>query len=203
MPNSRGVWLSVVFVFVAVSLVFFGVTPEHLLNTRVEFEHLVARVPQKVPSTAPTLPSTLEARSHTHPLLSVVDGDTIHALHGEDDVTVRMIGIDAPETGKGNRPKGCFGDEATHHLTELLHGEPVSLVPDPTQSSYDKYGRALMYVEQDGKDINAMMIADGYAREYTYRVPYERQALYRSLEDDARYAKKGLWATHACGITSP
>jgi micrococcal nuclease len=114
-----------------------------------------------------------------------------------------MIGIDTPETGKGDRPKGCFGDEASAHLTELLHGEPVSLIPDPTQSLYDKYDRALMYVEQNGRDINAMMIADGYAREYTYRTPYERQTLYRSLEDEARHAKKGLWASDVCDITAP
>lgn len=199
MPNSRGVWFSVILLIVSIIATHAGLTSQ-------QASQLTELLAQVQGSLSPTLEQSAQTSelpsSRAYPLVSVIDGDTIVVLDGEDRMTVRMIGIDAPETGKGNRPKECFGEEAAAHLKELLGGGAVMLTPDASQDLNDKYGRALMYVEQNGKDINALMIADGYAHEYTYRTPYARQTVYRGNEDDAQREQRGLWSPQACGITS-
>ena len=81
----------------------------------------------------------------------------------------------------------------------LLEGKSVDIVLDPSQEQYDKYGRMLAYVYRtDGVFINAKMIDDGYAYEYTYIKPYEYQKEFRALEATARSAQRGLWSNSTC-----
>ena len=52
------------------------------------------------------------------------------------------------------------------------------------------------------------MIADGYAFEYTYDLPYRYQADFKAAENDARTDERGLWSPNACphnrlGATGP
>jgi hypothetical protein len=42
------------------------------------------------------------------------------------------------------------------------------------------------------------MIAEGYAHEYTYNIPYKYQEEFKNAEKAARDAGKGLWATNTC-----
>jgi micrococcal nuclease len=42
------------------------------------------------------------------------------------------------------------------------------------------------------------MIAEGYAFEYTYNVPYTYRAAFTQAERDAREAQRGLWSSQAC-----
>ena len=132
-------------------------------------------------------------------VVRVVDGDTIVVSIAGEEKKVRMIGINSPESVDPRKKVECFGKEASAHLSSLLDGASVLLVSDETQGDVDKYGRLLRYVTlQDGTDINAAMIADGYAYEYTYDEVYERQSVYRSLEQDARLGLVGLWSPETC-----
>ena len=42
------------------------------------------------------------------------------------------------------------------------------------------------------------MIADGYAFEYTYDLPYRYKADFKAAENDARAQGRGLWSPSAC-----
>ena len=46
-------------------------------------------------------------------VVSIVDGDTIKVRIGGKTETVRLIGVDAPETKKPGTPVQCWGVEAT------------------------------------------------------------------------------------------
>lgn len=132
-------------------------------------------------------------------VVRVVDGDTIVVLVAGEEKKIRMIGINSPESVDPRKKVECFGKEASAHLSDLIVGGSVMLVTDDTQGDVDKYGRLLRYVMLgDGTDINAAMIADGYAYEYTYDDSYERQSMYRALEDDAESAQVGLWSSETC-----
>ena len=63
----------------------------------------------------------------------------------------------------------------------------------------DKYGRTLAYVwTASGRLFNLDMIADGYAFEYTYDLPYRYRADFKTAEGDARTQSRGLWSPDAC-----
>jgi micrococcal nuclease len=130
----------------------------------------------------------------------VVDGDTIWVDHNGKREKIRMIGMDTPETVDPRKPVQCFGLEASAQAKTILGGQSVYLETDPSQDSVDKYGRTLAYVwTTSGRLFNLDMIADGYAHEYTYYVPYRYQQEFKAAQSDARAQERGLWSPNACG----
>ena len=137
-------------------------------------------------------------------VLSVTDGDTIRIDYDGTNTPLRIIGIDTPETVDERTTVQCFGQEASDYLKSKLTGKKVSIESDPTQSDRDKYNRLLRYVYLDGKDIGLDIITNGYGHEYTYNVPYNKQAQYKTAESTAEQNNLGLWAPTACNnVTSP
>lgn len=126
---------------------------------------------------------------------SIVDGDTIKVSDSEDVYTVRLIGIDTPETKDPRKEIECFGEEATLYLTKLLGNNSITLKSDSTQDDIDRYGRLLRYIFlQDGTNVNKKMIQDGYAYEYTYSKPYFYQKEYIDAQHFSRNGRLGLWS---------
>ncbi len=136
-----------------------------------------------------------------YPVAKVIDGDTIRVKIDNNFQTIRLIGINAPESVDPRKPVECFGREAANKAKEILSGKKVRLEKDPTQGDKDKYNRLLRYVFlEDGTNFNKLMILEGYAHEYTYIIPYRYQQEFKEAEKFARENKKGLWADNACVI---
>lgn len=134
----------------------------------------------------------------SYPLMRVVDGDTIVVGFNGKTERVRLIGINSPEL---NDPGGaqCYAKEASEHLQELAQTGLVVLYFDKSQGMRDKFNRLLAYVElPDKTDLGKQMLADGYAREYTYDTKYERQNEYKQAEKEAMTKEKGLWKPGTC-----
>ena len=129
----------------------------------------------------------------------ITDGDTLHIIMGGNDETIRLIGINTPETVDPRKAVECFGKEASERIKELAKGKIVRLEFDESQALRDTYGRLLAYVYlEDGQMINRKMIAEGYAYEYTYMTPYKYQKEFRELQHLAQSAKRGLWSESTC-----
>lgn len=130
----------------------------------------------------------------------VVDGDTIKIQIAGRTETIRLIGIDTPETVAPGTPVQCFGPQASDAARSLLLGQNVVLYSDYSQGDRDKYSRLLRYVTYGDKnyDYGMTMIANGYAKEYTYNTPYRYQASYRQAEANAQYRQLGLWSPSTC-----
>lgn len=132
-------------------------------------------------------------------VIKVVDGDTISVDIDGKKETIRMIGIDTPEVVDQRKPVQCFGREASEKAKELLAGKRVFLESDPTQGDRDKYGRLLRFVFlEDSTNFGKLMISEGYAHEYTYKIPYKYMEEFKEAERESREAKRGLWADGVC-----
>ncbi len=133
----------------------------------------------------------------------VVDGDTIEAkieTTGEE-VKVRFLGMNTPESVDPRRPVQCFGKEASHRLKELIEGKQVLLIDDPKADDRDKYGRWLRNVirVEDLLDVNATLVAQGYANAYlSFPLDAKRKAQIRALEQEAKTNQRGLWSASTC-----
>jgi endonuclease YncB( thermonuclease family) len=126
--------------------------------------------------------------------LRVVDGDTLEVSGPGGETTVRVVGINTPESGE------CFGQEATEALAGLVSGEELVLVED--RSDVDQFGRALRYVETtDGVDVGAELVAGGFAIARRYPPDDARADVYADLQREAQRAGRGLWASDACGAS--
>lgn len=111
-------------------------------------------------------------------VINVLDGDTFET---DKSMTIRMIGIDAPNRGE----EGYI--EAKEYLNDLIGGEEVGLEYDNYQE--DKYGRILAYVWEECSSqigcinktrmINWVMIKKGFAKSVSYedRAPLKYQDL--------------------------
>jgi micrococcal nuclease len=124
------------------------------------------------------------------PVTEVVDGDTIHALVGGEDESVRYIGIDTPEVDPSIGVE-CFGEEASRRNRELVAGERVRLVLGA--ESRDRYGRLLAYVYVGDRFINADIVRGGYARTLEIEPNTDRSPLLNRLEQEAANEGRGLW----------
>lgn len=131
----------------------------------------------------------------------VVDGDTIAVTRAgrPEPERVRLIGIDTPELGHGTGPDECWAVEARDMLRGLLpEGTDVTLYPDPSQDSTDKYGRLLRHVfTGEGtparSSVALHLLAMGAGPEYTYDAPYAGQPEHRHDADLARTRQLGYW----------
>lgn len=123
----------------------------------------------------------------------VIDGDTVKVDNGQ---TIRLLGIDTPETKDPRRPVGCFGKEASSKTKELLLGKGVILQKDVSET--DKYGRFLRYIflpMENGQVlfIQDYLVREGFARVLTYPPDVKFNEQLREAERFAKENKKGLW----------
>lgn len=136
--------------------------------------------------------------SSTSTVSQVIDGDTIVIDFAGRNETVRLLGIDTPETVDPNRPVQCFGEEASDHLRALLpSGTPVRVVRDV--EARDRFGRLLVYVFRAADDlfINAVLLQEGLADLAIYAPNVAYRAAFEHALATAQTRNAGLWA--ACG----
>jgi micrococcal nuclease len=110
------------------------------------------------------------------------------------DETVRLIGVDTPETVHPTKPVQCYGPEASAFTTSTLSkGTEVRLVRDI--EARDAYDRLLAYVYRasDNMFVNLELIRQGYARPYPFEPNTAHKADFAQAAWDARDAQRGLW----------
>lgn len=136
------------------------------------------------------LPATVER---------VVDGDTIKVIISKppkginEKETIRLLGVDTPETVHPSKPVEFFGVEASN-FTKTLTGKTIYIAFD--WDLRDTYGRLLAYIYTDDKKcFNALIIEKGFGFAYlTY--PFQFMDEFKLLEKTARELETGLWKTN-------
>ncbi|UUN89216.1 thermonuclease family protein [Pseudomonas extremorientalis] len=121
----------------------------------------------------------------------VVDGDTVRLKDGR---SVRMIGLNAPETGKQGRSDEPYAVAARQRLQVLVEasGGRVGLVPG--RESKDRYGRTLAHLySADGKNLEAQLLAEGLGFQVGVAPNVDLVACQKAAEDSARDARLGVW----------
>jgi micrococcal nuclease len=119
----------------------------------------------------------------------VVDGDTLKTTTGE---TIRLIGVDTPETVDPNRPDGCFGSEASNFTKQQLTNKTIRVETD--KDPKDRYGRILGYVYlEDGTFFNRTLITEGYAKPLSVGRNTAHAMEFANEATFAQSANKGLW----------
>ena len=160
--------------------------------------------PQATSSGEPAVLSahTASPAGDLYPVTKVVDGDTIKVAIAGVVETVRLVGINTPETVDPRRSVECMGLEASAFARQLMDGALVSLEKDPTQGDRDRYGRLLRFVRlSDGSDVGELILRSGFAQESLYTSkPHRYRDRYLSAQGSAQLEQKGLWNPSACTI---
>lgn len=133
-------------------------------------------------------------RGNAHPRAVVeraVDGDTLEVRVGTRVETIRVLGVNTPETHHPTKPVECFGPEAAAFTAARLTGATVELEDDV--EAHDKYGRRLAYVWVDGHLFEDELLRAGYARLLVIAPNTEHARTFLRAELDARRRGAGLW----------
>lgn len=149
-------------------------------------------------------------------VLKVYDGDTIFvALPGGRTEKVRLLWIDAPETGKNGAPDEVGARASTERLASLVNGRRVLILTEgdagalpPGKDSYgqgdhDRHGRLLGLIYPlegqgrapgKGESVNERLVAEGLAVFYWHGgVPPGLESRLLDVQVRAMAARSGNW----------
>jgi len=124
----------------------------------------------------------------------VIDGDTIRLADSRD---IRYIGIDTPETAKGEKEDECYAQKAKELNKELVLGKEVILEFDINEM--DRFGRYLAYVYADAKNpkeevfINQYLLEQGAGIFFLDTVNLKYQDELIKAAEKGHEEKKGMW----------
>src|ERR1700742_1799257 len=129
-------------------------------------------------------------------VVRAVDGDTLEvALDDGATETVRLIGVDTPETVKPDTPVQCFGPRASAFEHRTVEGHRVRLLTGVEPRDY--YGRLLAYVWVERptgyRFLEPELLRRGLARTLPFH-PNDRFATrFARISQVAARTGKGLW----------
>ena len=113
----------------------------------------------------------------------VIDGDSLKAKTKEGkEYEIQVEGIDAPEL------KQPHGKEATEALSKMVMGKEIKV----TWTKKDNFDRLLAQIHVDKTHANQEMLRTGHAWHFKR---YNQSKELAELEEEAKKAKRGLWAT--------
>lgn len=140
----------------------------------------------------PPLEIEKQSKDRLYIVSKVSDGDTIKIKYNDKMETLRLIGVDTPESvhldKKKNIPEGKI---ASDYTKDRLEGKEIKLEFDV--QARDKYGRLLAYVYIDGKMYNEELLEKGYARLATYPPNVKYVDNFTKIQSKAIKSKKGFW----------
>ncbi|WP_179647089.1 excalibur calcium-binding domain-containing protein [Salinicoccus kekensis] len=128
-------------------------------------------------------------------LYRVVDGDTVHVIDEDgNNLNLRLLLIDTPETVHPNEPVQPYGPEASERLTDLLNGAGQLYIEYDDGDKQDHYGRELVYLYADDVNVHEVLLEEGLAR---VGYIYEQQRYLEDFKVAEQYAKDnglGIWS---------
>ena len=128
------------------------------------------------------LPVPADAADFSGSVISVLDGDTIEVLHNQHPERIRLSGIDCPEKGQAYSKRGQQFTATIAYCKEVT----IQVLRK------DRHGRtAGDVVLRDGINVSRELVKAGLASWYRQ---YSKDASLGVLDEDARQAKRGLWA---------
>lgn len=138
------------------------------------------------------LPTLVLAETFYPHQARVIDGDTIEVLvHGQHSERVRLLGIDAPESGQD------FGNRSKQTLNQCVQAGLQNRNLRIESQKRDRYNRLLGVVYAGETDCNLNQITLGMAWHYKYYLndqPIAIQTSYAQAERTAFVARHGLWS---------
>ncbi len=182
---------------------------------------LISEILSKVGSVAPQVPPYFESLE-TYAVKKVSDADTIDVIDGSgEEITVRFVYIDAPETPKGwgykkledkNQDNALYqsqfkwGKEGKDWVKQLVeeNGDKVKLRITDIDTRYNRrIGEVYLL---DGTFLQHSLVKEGLALiyyDYFSKCPREMAISLLLAEADAEGQGKGLWQEPKSGFIQP
>ncbi len=152
-------------------------------------------------SSQSTIPKSIFLRDQKAFVKEVVDGDTIEVDWNGQMITIRYLGIDAPEN-KGDSMPSYFAIEALARNKALVEKKWITLKWDQELEEQRHFSgnRLLAYVYVEDIFVNAELLKYGYAMIYRRQakpLALVQSQQFEALEQEARTNQRGIWNQQA------
>lgn len=142
-----------------------------------------------------SLLTTIEAKDKKEVKFSkCVDGDTAIVILDDDEIKLRFLAIDTPESVHPTIGEEEHGKEASEYTcTELKYAEKIEIEYDNNSDKLDKYSRHLVWVFVDGELLQGKLIEKGLAEVAYLYDDYKYTAILEKKQLIAQTKKIGIW----------
>ena len=124
-----------------------------------------------------------------------VDGDTARFILNKEEIKVRFLAIDTPETKSSTKGEQPYGKEASDYTCKKLkNAKTIELEYDSKSDKTDKYGRYLAWVFHDDKLLQKELVKNGLAKVAYLYSDYKYTDELKKAEESAKKNKKGIYS---------
>ena len=122
----------------------------------------------------------------------VYDADTLTLQGGQ---RVRLLGIDAPELGRGGQAHEPFALEGRDFLRAQIAAADHQIEIHSGDDPRDRHGRRLAWLFlPDGTNLQRLLVEQGYAMQVVIGPNTAYSACIADAEARARQARRGIWS---------
>ena len=129
----------------------------------------------------------------------VHDGDTVKLVDGRK---IRLIGINAPEVAREDKPAEAFAISSRDLLRSLLsrHNNHIRLIHGEENQDHYKRGLSHLFLP-DGTNLQAQLLSSGLASAITIPPNQRFSECYQKIEKQAFCSKKGVWSNKIASVS--
>ena len=123
--------------------------------------------------------------------VKIYDGDSLKVSGGGLTLMVRLVGIDAPETGGRKHAPQPYSRKSKETFSSIIARGPFTLKSYGTGS----YNRVLAELFVGNRNVNLELLYQGLAEVYQGKMPagLDKKS-YMNAQEDARQHRRGIWS---------
>lgn len=124
-----------------------------------------------------------------------VDGDTFKVIKDKEEITIRLLAVDTPESVSTKKEVEPYGKESSEFTCNLVkNAKVIELEYDDNSDKLDKYNRTLAWVFIDDVLLQDKLITNGYAKVAYLYGDYKYTTLLQEHEKVAQNNKLNIWS---------
>ena len=128
---------------------------------------------------------------------SCIDGDTANLILNNEEIKVRLLAIDTPETKHPTIGEEPFGTKASEYTcTQLENAKKIEIEYDLNSDRLDKYDRHLVWVWVDDYLLQDEIIKEGLAEVAYLYGDYKYTGTLQDHQTIAQVNKLGIWGEY-------
>lgn len=126
-----------------------------------------------------------------------IDGDTANILLDDEEIKIRFLAIDTPETKHPTKGEEPFGKAASEYTcSRLQNAKKIEIEYDSNSDKIDKYDRHLVWVWVDDYLLQDEIIKEGLAEVAYLYGDYKYTGTLEDHQSIAKVNKVGKWGEY-------
>ena len=126
---------------------------------------------------------------------SCIDGDTARFIMDKEEIKVRFLAIDTPETNHPKKGEEPYGKEAKEFTcNRITNASKIELEFDDNSDKKDKYNRYLAWVYVDDSLLEEELVQNGLAKVAYLYGDYSYTDKLKETEEEAKENKVGMYS---------